>query len=87
MFYQQISSLGFGCPDIALGRMSANLKHPLGSEGELLWEQLISIQLFHVLAFLETQKQKLTVGPTSPGGPFSPLLPRVPVAPWKPCRH
>lgn len=72
---------------ISLRRMSVNLNHSSDSEAGLLWEQLISIQLFHLLAFFETQKQTLTVGPTSPGGPFSPLLPRVPVAPWKPCRH
>lgn len=86
-FINRSSSLDFECPDISLRRMSVNLNHSSDSEAELLWEQLIPIQLFHVLAFFETQKQKLTVGPTSPGGPFSPLLPRVPVAPWKPCRH
>lgn len=35
---------------------------------------------------LQTWK-KLTVGPTSPGGPFSPPPPREPAIPWKPCRH
>lgn len=68
-------------------RVSVNLNSPSDAEEELPWEQLAYTQWFPALAFSETHAQLLTVGPTSPGGPFSPLLPREPVTPWKPCRH